>query len=119
MELFELPAQFGTQFGIQVGKRLVEQEYSGLAHERPPDGDTLTLPTGKIGWLALQQLGQVQHAGRSRHSCRDFRLRDTGDAWPEGHVSFDGHRRVQRVRLKHHADAAVFRVGPGHVVPTD
>ena len=29
------------------------------------------------------------------------------------------HRRVQRVRLEHHADAAVLRVGPGDVLAAD
>ncbi len=62
VQLLQLAAQFGAQLGIEVGQRLVEQEDLGLAHQRAADRHALALAARELRRLALQQLGQLQHA---------------------------------------------------------
>jgi hypothetical protein len=40
----QLDPHLHAQHGVEIGEWLVEQEYLWLAHQRPADRDTLTLP---------------------------------------------------------------------------
>ncbi|WP_375679641.1 hypothetical protein WGT02_29120 (plasmid) [Rhizobium sp. T1470] len=44
----DLDPGLDTQRGIKIGKRFIEQEYSGFAHDRATYGDTLPLPAGEV-----------------------------------------------------------------------
>src|SRR6185312_11677721 len=48
LELLDVLARRGAQFGVQIGKRLVEQEHSGFAHEGPGERDALALAAGEL-----------------------------------------------------------------------
>jgi hypothetical protein len=43
VEMLELNAGLVPEFRIEIAKRLVEEKQVRLAHEAPPDGDTLAL----------------------------------------------------------------------------
>ncbi len=111
--LDELVARADAQRGVEVRQRLVEQEYLGIADDRAADRDALPLPAGKRVRLALQELGQLELAGRGVHAARDFGLVDVAPAQSERQIVVHGHVRIERVRLEHHRDVA--RLG-GHVI---
>ncbi len=119
MQQLEFAPQFGAQLGVQVRQRLVEQVDARFAHERAPDRHALALAARELRRLAIEQGAQLQHLGRVAHAARHFGLRRAGDAQAERHVLLDRHRRVQRVRLEHHADSALARIGVAHVAPAD
>jgi hypothetical protein len=119
VQQLELAAQLGAQLGVEVGQRLVEQEHAGLAHQRPADGDALALAARQLGRLAVQQRRQLQHLGGAGHATFDLGLGHAGHARPEAHVALHRHRRVQRIALEHHADAALGRLRIGHVLAAD
>ncbi len=104
----DLGPHLHAQLGIQVGKRLVEQEHLGLAHDGPAHGHALPLAAGEGLGLAVQQLLDVQDLGRLVHALVDLLLGELADLQPEGHVLVHGHVRVQGVVLEHHGDVPVL-----------
>ena len=64
VELGDLDAHLCAQFGIEIGKRLVEQKQLRMAHDGPADRDALALAAGKLARLALKQ--QARFAGSAR-----------------------------------------------------
>mmetsp|Transcript_6369 Transcript_6369/g.11421 ORF Transcript_6369/g.11421 Transcript_6369/m.11421 type:complete len:337 (+) Transcript_6369:325-1335(+) len=119
VQQLEFTAQLGAQLGVEVGERLVEQEHAGLAHQRPADGDALALATRELRRLALQQRAQLQHVGGLLDAPGDLGLGHAGHARAEAHVLLDRHRRVERIALEHHADAALGGLGLSHVLAAD
>src|SRR5262245_3069000 len=53
---FQLDAQGAPQLGIEVRKRLVEQEQLWIAGKRPCQRDSLALTAGKLRWSAGEQV---------------------------------------------------------------
>ena len=51
-----------AQRGVEVGQRLVEQEGLRLAHDGAADGDALALAAGELARLAVEIVGEVEHA---------------------------------------------------------
>src|SRR5271165_4849796 len=118
VELLDLDAQFAAQLGVEVGKRLVEEKHIAIAHQRASDRDALALPARKLGRLTLQQRIELQHLRSLGDSSRNFRLWPAGDTKSERQILFDAHPRIKRIRLEHHPDAAVLRLGPGTFLPS-
>jgi hypothetical protein len=54
MEFRQFKAHLHTQFRVKVGKRLVEQENLGLAHERPADRHSLPLAARQLGRTTIE-----------------------------------------------------------------
>lgn len=48
LQLFQLELHLLTQFKIERAERFIQQQYPGFIDQRPRDGDTLTLPAGKL-----------------------------------------------------------------------
>ena len=69
---------FGThlraQLGIEIGQRLVKQEYRRISHHRAAERDTLTLTARKRLRLAVQQVLDVQNFRRFMYSAVNFCL---------------------------------------------
>ncbi len=109
MQLGDLDAHLDAQAGVEVGERLVEQEDARVADDGAADGDALALAAGELLGLAVEQVGDLQDAGR----VLDPRLGGLGvdlrQLEAEAHVVVDGHVRVERVGLEHHRDAALGR----------
>ncbi|MCY1496164.1 hypothetical protein D9M68_300920 [compost metagenome] len=115
----DLDAQLRAQLGVEVGKRLVEEEHVDIAHQRPADRHPLALATGKLRRFALQERLDLQDLGGAAHTFVDLLLRDLCDLQAEGEVLLHRHLRIERVGLEHHADAAVLGLLPGDVLVFD
>jgi hypothetical protein len=112
MQPLDLDAQLGTQLGIEIGQRLVEQEHVDIAHQRPADGDALALTTGKLCRLALEQ-GSICKISAARATARRSRPSACGLVLqPEAQIALDRHLRIERIGLEHHADAAILGLAP-------
>ena len=58
MQLGNLNTHLYTQLSIQVGQRLVHQEYLRITNDCTTHSNTLSLSTGKSLWLTVQQMSQ-------------------------------------------------------------
>ena len=105
----ELGAHALAQFGVEIGKRFVEEEDIGLDHERASERDAPLLPAGEFARVALLETGQIDQ----RERVRDFLLRigsgHLAKLEAEDNVFVDVLVRPDRVVLEHHAHAARFR----------
>ena len=115
LDLGQLHPHLHAQRSIQVGQRFIEQEHAGLAHDGAPDCHPLALAAREVLGPALKQVLDLQGLGSSGHLSGDLALRHLGDLQPEAHVGRHRHMRVQRVRLKHHGNAALGRLVVGDI----
>ncbi len=53
LQLSDFGAHGDAQFGVEIGKRLVEQKQFWLPHDRPADRHALALAAGKFSGTAL------------------------------------------------------------------
>lgn len=74
VQLGELGPHLGAQLGVQVGERFVEQEDLGFTHDGTAQGDTLTLTAGQRLRLPVEQVGDIQDAGRLFDAAFDLVL---------------------------------------------
>ena len=108
-----LGAHAGTQLGIQVGQRLVQQEDGRVTDHGAAQSDTLALAARQSLGLAVQQVLDLQDLGGLMDALVDLVLRGLAQLQAEGDVLVNGHVGVQSVALEHHGDVAVLR---GNVV---
>jgi len=54
VQFCDLETHVAAERRIEIGKRLVEEEHIGLAHQSATDGNALALATRKLARLALQ-----------------------------------------------------------------
>ena len=71
----DLRPHLHAQLGVKVRERLVHQEHAGIADDRATHRDTLALPPGQVGGLAVEVLLEVEDLGRFAHLLVDLRLR--------------------------------------------
>ncbi len=109
MQTFDLAAHLVAQLCVEVGERFVEQEQTGVAHDRAADRDALQLPAGKLARETLQQVVDPEHLRRAPHFGFDFRLGSLARAQPKGDVIEHLHVRIERVVLEHHRDIPIAR----------
>ncbi len=64
IKLLDLGAHLDSQVGVQNGKRLVEQEERGIAHQRPSHRHALTLAARELGGFAVKQTFDLQEGRR-------------------------------------------------------
>ena len=107
LERADLDAHLVAQFGIEVGKRLIEQEQFRIAHDGAAHGDTLPLTTGQLAWATVQIVREIEHLGRVNHLLLDLRLWKTTIFQPIAHISGNRHMRVKGIILEHHGDVAL------------
>ena len=113
MELGNFRAHGDAHLGAEIGERLVEEEYLGLADDGTADGDALTLTTGEGLWLAVKHVGEAEDLGGFVDALLDFGARELTQLEAESHLIEKRHVRVERVVLENHRDATVLRL---HVV---
>ena len=63
MELGELGSHLCTELSVQVGQRLVKQEYLRLTDDSTAQRNTLSLTTGQSLRLSVEQVGDVEDPG--------------------------------------------------------
>jgi hypothetical protein len=119
VELDQLGAHLDAELGVEVGQRLVEEENLGLADDGAAHGYALSLAARKLLGLAVEELLDVEDAGRLLDADVDLRLGKLADLESESHVVVDGHVRVQGVVLEHHRDVAVLGRHVVHELPVD
>ncbi|ENN85188.1 hypothetical protein RHSP_55751 [Rhizobium freirei PRF 81] len=119
MKPLQLDAQLGSKLGIEIGERLVEQEDIDITYESAADGDALALTAGKFARPPLAQGIDLQDPHGAVDALSELVLSHAGDAKPEGEISLDRHRRIERIGLEDHADAAILRLLPGNVLVAD
>ena len=109
VQLLDLGAHLHPKFCVQIGQRLVEQEYLRVAHDRAAHGHALALAAGELARVTLQVLHQPQDVRRDLDALAYFRAALAGQLHRECHVVEHGHVRVERVILEHHGDVALLR----------
>ena len=109
VHLLDLGAHLHAQLGVEVRQRLVEQEHLGIAHDGAAHGDALALAAGELLGLAVEQLGDVEDAGRLVDALPDLGLGIALEPQAERHVLLHRHVRIERVVLEHHGDVAILR----------
>ena len=109
LHLRDFGAHLAAELGVQVGKRLIEEERIGLPHNGPSHGHPLALPAREVGRLAFQVVGQFQGGRGVGHQFADLLVGVLALAQPqrEGDVFVNRQVRVQRVILEHHRQVAV------------
>src|SRR5690606_27649236 len=66
------------------------------------------LPAGELLGLAVEEVLDVQDAGRLTDALVDFRPGNAAQLQGEGRVPVDAHVRIERVVLENHRDVAVL-----------
>ena len=107
MQTFDLSSHLDAQLGIKIRERFVQQQYARLAHERSAERDALSLSTGKLAGLALQQRLEIEHRRGLVYTSVDLRSRCPHHAKRKTHVLRHRHVRIQRVALENHGNVAL------------
>ena len=107
-QLDDLRAHLYPQLGIQIAQRFIKQEHFGVAHNRPPKGNALSLSTRQLSWTAMQQRYDIQYFGATAHRCIDLFLGNTAHFQTKRHILIDIHVRIKRIVLKDHSDIPVL-----------
>ena len=80
MKLNQFSSGFSSEFGVQVGKRFVEEKHLRFPNNRPPHGHPLTLATGDFLGFPVEERDQPQHVGRLAHARQNFFVRIPANA---------------------------------------
>ena len=114
VEILVEPLDFGShlhaQLGIEVGQRLVHQEDGRIADKGAAQRDTLLLAARQLSGLALEKVGDVEHARRVAHLLVDFGRRQPAHLQREGEVLVNRLVGIERVVLEHHRDVPVLGI---------
>ena len=97
-----------TELCVQVGQRLVEQEYFGFAHDRTSERNTLTLTAGKSLRLTGEIISDAENVRRRLDLFVNDVLGNFSELQTERHVIINGHVRIERVVLEHHRNISVL-----------
>ena len=112
LQTFQFAAHLLAQLGIQVGKRLVEQQQFWLAGEGARQRQPLLLSTGELRRGTLGEFAQPHHIENGHHLFLDVSLspaRPTRYAQGIGRVLEHAHMRPDGIGLEHHSDIAVIQ----------
>ena len=109
VQLLQFNAHLHTQLGVEIGKRLIEQEHLGIAHNGAAERDALALAARELARLALQQALDAEDRGRVLYAFFDLGLLELPHFQSERQVGGDAHVRIERIVLEHHGDVAIHR----------
>ena len=107
------------KLGVEVRKRLVEQEDLRIAYQRPAHRNALSLAAGELPGKAVEELLDAQDGGRPLHLRPDLLLGLALHLERERHVAIDVEVRIERIVLKHHGDVPVLRLDLVDDLPVD
>src|SRR5262245_6912778 len=107
LELADLAAYATAELGVEIRKRLVEQQDPRLEHQGARHRDALLLAARELTRQAVVEPGEAEQ-GQPRPRGGDRPLaRLAAGAQAVADVLEHGHVRKQRVGLEHHADVAI------------
>ena len=86
MEFGDLRSHLGAQFGVQVRKRLIQQEDFRVTHDGTAQGDTLSLAAGHCLWLAVEIFFDAKDLRRFIDPFLDFLFRQMLVPERESHI---------------------------------
>ena len=109
VELGDLGSHLRTELCVQVGQRLVKQEYLRITNDCTAQRNTLSLTAGHSLRLTIQQVAQIQDLCSFFYLTCDLILRNLTQLQTECHVVKYGHVRIQSVVLEYHCDISVLR----------
>ena len=122
-QIGHLRAHLNPQLHIQVAQRLVQQHDGRLGHQRPGDGHTLLLSSGKLRRIAAQKPVQMEQSRNLVHPSSALLFVHLLDFQAVGDIVLHLHMRPQGKILKHHIDASFFRrqvvMGAGYLLAPD
>ena len=110
MQLGDLRSHLYTELRIQVGQRLIHQEYLGATHDSTSHSNTLSLTTGKSLGLTVKELLQIQDLGSFSYHLVNLSFGNFSKFKAECHIVIYRHVRIQSVALEYHRDISVFRL---------
>jgi hypothetical protein len=91
--------------GVERPERLVEQDQTGLQHERAGDADALAHAAGELGRIGVGETLQPHHHQRALHALAPLGRRHARFAQAELDVVGNREPGEAGVLLEHHADA--------------
>ena len=110
VQCLDLGTHGHTQFGIQVGKRLVKKKDFRVTHDGTAHGHALALPTRKFARKAVKQRVKVQNSRCVTNALVGKCRICLAQLQAESHVVAHRHVRVKRVALEHHGNVTVFGI---------
>ena len=117
MKLGELGSHRCTQFSIEVGERLVEQEDLRLTDYCTAESDTLLLTTGKSLGLTVEQVSDVEYTSSFFNAALDLFFADLAQLEAECHVIKHGHMRIKFGALFHTVPSHTFLLQAPDILP--
>ena len=108
-----------SQLRVQIGQRLIHQEYLWFLDQRPPQGHTLLLSAGQVPGLPVLVFIQVQIFCSILNPLVNLVQGNLFHFQPESHVLINRHVGIQRIGLKYHGNVPVFGKHIVHMDPVN
>ena len=109
VELGDLSSHLSTELSVEVGKRLVEEEYLRLTNDSTTESNTLSLTAGESLWLSVEEVRDVEDTSSFFNLTADFVLRNLSELKTESHILEYSHVRIKSIVLENHCDVSVLR----------
>ena len=109
MKLGDLRPHRRTEFCVQVGKRLIQQEYGRITDHGASKSHPLPLSAGQFFWLTVQQVFQVKDLRRLMYTTVDLRLVFLTKIQPKRDILIYIHMRIERIVLEYHRNIPILR----------
>ena len=119
MQTGDFDTHLDAQGGIEVGKRLIQQENAWLCHQRTTNRHALALTAGEGFRFTLQQMGQLQHFRNLSHPLVNQIFFRAGQLQAKRHIFRNGKVGIECIRLEYHPNAAFCRWDLVHAGVTD
>ena len=107
LDAANLGAHVHAQLGVQVGQRLVEEQYARLHDQRAGQRNALLLAAGELVGEAVLHALQAHELEHVEHLGANLRFGHVAQLQAVGHVVEDVHVGEQRVALEHHCRVAL------------
>jgi hypothetical protein len=109
VELGDLNTHLNTEFRVEVGQRLVHEEYLRVTYDSTAESNTLTLTTGESLRLSVEEVLDLEDLSSFLNTALDLITSYLTELKTESHVIEYCHVRIQSVVLENHRDITVLR----------